>query len=295
MINVIIGFIGLGMMGLRMAKRLLNQGVSLIVWNRSKEKINYLKDFKIKVADTPKDLAEKAEVILLMLSDENACDEVIFGANGIVKAEIRNKRELTIINFSTISPMYSTKVEEALKKSGIGYIESPVLGSIKAAEEGSLLAIVGGKRKLIESLSFIFDHLTKERVYVGTVKKAAALKLAINSLSLTIVSLFSEVLNFARSWEIEPDTIFNVLNKTWLKVIVEKYGKRVLSEDASPRFKVELAKKDLFYALRSGYKKDIPLHIISASVQAYTNAIKHRAPSKDYTRTIYEYYSSFVD
>lgn len=290
---MLVGFIGLGMMGLRMAKRLLNKGIQLVVWNRSKEKIEQLREFNIEVASTPKELAKKTKVILLMLSDENACDEVIFGENGILDG-LSEDKDLTIVNFSTISPTYSINLERSLKSVSVKYVEVPVLGSLKEAEEGRLLALIGGDKETVDGLSPILDILAGKCVYIGNVGRASALKLTVNALSLTIVSLFCEVLTLARSWGVDVTTVYDVLKETWLKAVVEKYGNRVLSDNIPPRFKVELAKKDLFYALKSGYEKDIPLLIISSAMQVYTNATKYKDPSKDYTRNVYKYYSRLL-
>ncbi|RLI65838.1 MAG: hypothetical protein DRO67_02095 [Candidatus Asgardarchaeum californiense] len=285
-----IGFIGLGLMGSRMVKRHLDKGYELILWNRTIEKAKQIGGI---VAKSPKELAEKCNIIFLMLSDENACDSVIFGAQGLIKGLKRNQ-DFIIVNFSTVSPLYGVKASNALKELGASYIEAPVWGSVNEAEHGNLVILLSGGQKEIEKVRPTLQELAKEIIYMGEIGKASAMKLVMNAFSLTTVALFSEVVSLGLGWNLEASQIFDILSKTWMKAIVDKYGQRILSDDIPQRFKVDLAKKDLFYALKSGYYKNIPLHIISGAVQSYTGATSFSLANLDYTRNIFRYYKKYL-
>ncbi len=286
-----VGFIGLGLMGFRMAKRLIEQGYDLILWNRTIEKAQKLGK---NVAKDPAELAKQSDFILIMLSDEAACDSVIFGSNGIISG-VNGKREKILINFSTVSPIYGMRTYDQLKQYKISYVEAPVWGSLKEAENGELVTLVSGDKEAVEKVKEILNALSKEIIELGDVGKASTMKLTINGFSLSTVALFSEVVALARSWGIETDTVFNVLSKTWIKAIVDKYGQRILSDNVPQRFKVELAKKDIFYALKSGYAKDIPMNVISGALKTYIGATKFRKKDIDYTRNVFRYYLKFLE
>lgn len=286
-----VGFIGLGLMGFRMAKRLIEQGHDLVLWNRTIEKAQRLGK---NVANSPAELAKQSDFVMLMLSDEDACDSVIFGKDGIVNG-IEENKEYIIVNFSTVSPIYGIKTKEKLEQYNISYVEAPVWGSLKEAENGELITLLAGSENAIGKVKPAIEVLSKEIIYMGEVGKASAMKLVINGFSLTTVALFSEVISLAKGWEIDLDKVYDILRKTWMKAIVDKYGQRILNDEVPQRFKVELAKKDVFYALKSGYSKNIPMNVIAGAVKTYVGATKFRKEDIDYTRNVFRYYLKFIE
>ncbi|MGQ4834157.1 MAG: NAD(P)-dependent oxidoreductase [Candidatus Asgardarchaeia archaeon] len=286
-----VGFIGLGLMGFRMAKRLIEQGHDLVLWNRTIEKAQRLGK---NVANSPAELAKQSDFVMLMLSDEDACDSVIFGKDGIVNG-IEENKEYIIVNFSTVSPIYGIKTKEKLEQYNISYVEAPVWGSLKEAENGELITLLAGSENAIGKVKPAIEVLSKEIIYMGEVGKASAMKLVINGFSLTTVALFSEVISLAKGWEIDLNKVYDILRKTWMKAIVDKYGQRILNDEVPQRFKVELAKKDVFYALKSGYAKNIPMNVIAGAVKTYVGATKFRKEAIDYTRNVFRYYLKFIE
>ena len=134
--------IGTGIMGGAIARRLLNQGYELTVYNRTREKAEKLKIFNAKVADTPRQVAEECSLILTVLKDSNALRSVCFDENGIVHA----KRSLVIADISTISPIHTREIANELKEAGIVMLDTPVMGGPPLAENGELIVMAAGDK-----------------------------------------------------------------------------------------------------------------------------------------------------
>lgn len=123
-----VGWIGLGKMGKPMSEKLIEAGYSLMVYNRTKNKEIPLKKEGAATASTPKELLEKTDVVFLMVSDDQAIEDLFSGENGILHADVREK---VIVNMSTVSPEISREMAEALAKRGNFYLDAPVSGSVK--------------------------------------------------------------------------------------------------------------------------------------------------------------------
>lgn len=129
-----IGFLGLGKMGFAMAGRLVSNGFDVIVYNRSADKsIEFSKKWKTEFVTLPKELVKKSDILIIMVSDDNAVKNVVVGSDGII-SELSPKN--IIINMSTVTPLINTELQRVFSQSGVSFLEAPVIGSIPQAEKG---------------------------------------------------------------------------------------------------------------------------------------------------------------
>ncbi len=238
-----VGFIGLGHLGKAIAKRLLSQGVELIVWNRTREKAE---DLGVEIADSPKDLMDKVDKVFVIVFDSQASESVIFGENGLIHGNAEGK---TIIDMTTNHFAYSKMAYEELKKRGIYYLDAPVLGSVIPAQKGELTIVVGGDKEKFEECRPLFEKFCKNIFYVGEAGKATKVKLINNIVLGGIMDILAEAIAIAERAGIPKEEMIEILDKGAGKsYILDVKKKKILEEDFSTHFSVNLIYKDLHYA-----------------------------------------------
>jgi len=166
-----VGFIGLGHLGRAIAKRLIDQGIELIVWNRTISKAEeFAKETGAEVADSPADLINKVDRVFVIVFDSQASEEVIFGEKGLADGEIKGK---TVIDMTTNHYTYAEVAYRELKKIGAYYLDAPVLGSVIPAMKGELTVVVGGDKEKFEENKVLFEKFCKAIYYVGEAGKGS--------------------------------------------------------------------------------------------------------------------------
>ena len=241
------GFIGLGHLGRAIAKRLIDQGVELILWNRTLSKAEDLaKETGAEVASSPADLVNKVDRVFVIVFDSQASEEVIFGEEGLVKGDIKGK---TIIDMTTNHYLYAQKAYEELKKLGAYYLDAPVLGSVIPALKGELTILVGGDKEKFEENKPLFEKFCKAIYYLGEAGKGSKMKLVNNIVLGGIMDILAEAVAIGEKAGIDKETVINVLNDGAGKsYILDVKRKKLLEEDFSTHFSVNLIYKDLHYA-----------------------------------------------
>jgi len=238
-----IGFIGLGHLGKTIAKRLLQQGVDLIVWNRSPEKA---RDLGVPIAQTPADLINQVDKVFVIVFDSAASEEVIFGKDGLVKGNVAGK---TVVDMTTNHYAYAELAFKELKRKGAYYLDAPVLGSVIPAQRGELTVVVGGERRIFEECKPIFEKFCKHIFYMGAPGKASKAKLINNIVLGGIMDLLAEAAALAERVGIGKELMMEILNTgAGRSYILDVKRKKLLEEDFSPHFTVDLIYKDLHYA-----------------------------------------------
>ncbi|MFP4475163.1 MAG: NAD(P)-dependent oxidoreductase [Desulfatibacillaceae bacterium] len=190
-----IGFIGMGIMGSRMSRNLLDQGFPVHVYNRTANRCLPLVEAGAVRADTPADLGEQAEVVVTMLTGPEAVDSVLFGEDGLFS---RNPHARVLVNMSSVPPAYSAELAEKVAARGMEFVDAPVSGSRKPAEEGTLVILASGPKAVADALESMFAAMGKKTVYCGEAGKGSAMKMAVNHLLGSMMLGLSESLNFAR-------------------------------------------------------------------------------------------------
>lgn len=235
-----VGLLGTGLMGQAMAQTLKEKNVSLMAYNRTPEKLEPLKEQGIEVTLSPTDLLKECDCVILMLTDANSIEQVLLSA---ATKPLLSQR--TVIQMGTIAPKESQRLQQQIESLGGEYLEAPVLGSIPQAKSGTLQIMVGGTSEQFDRWTNLLSHLGKPFL-VGTVGKAATLKLALNQLIVSLTGAFSLSLSFVQQEGLDIDLFMAVLRESALYApTFDKKLKRMISGDYSnPNFPTKHLLKD---------------------------------------------------
>jgi 3-hydroxyisobutyrate dehydrogenase-like beta-hydroxyacid dehydrogenase len=206
-----LGFIGLGGMGSRMARRLLTAGYHLTVHDRTRERARPLEQSGAKFGQTPKRVAAAVDVVLSSLSDDAALEEVMLGSEGA----LTGARSGTIfIEMSTVSPRASHRLHEAARTRGLAVLDAPVSGSTPQAEEGQLVILVGGGEDVYRRCLPILSVLGKESFYMGPAGSGTATKLCLNTLLGVGIQALAEAIALGLRSGLDHERLLQMLGKT---------------------------------------------------------------------------------
>ncbi|MBT2655927.1 NAD(P)-dependent oxidoreductase [Bacillus sp. ISL-18] len=270
-----IGFIGLGTMGLPMAKNLLKNGYDLTVFNRTKEKMDLLKAEGAILAGSPKEVALKSDMVFTMLTADAAVEEVVLGENGIVYGA---HPSLIVIDSSTISPSTCKKLAKELSKREVDMLDAPVTGSEPQAIEGILTFMVGGKKEIFEKCMPLFLATGQGAYYMGENGKGSYTKLANNIMSAINLLSFTEAVTMATKAGIDPEIFVKVVNGGGARSgQVDNKAPKILNRDFTPHFMTKLIHKDL--GLATDVAKELE---VSTPVLAIVKEIFQMAKAKGY-------------
>lgn len=237
-----LGFIGLGYMGSRIARRLVAAGFPMVVYNRDRTKSAEFADLGAAVAQHPGELASGVDVVLSCLADGAAVEAVYLGAGNVVRSARPGTR---IIELSTISPETSRKVHRAAQQSDISALDVAISGSTLAAEAGALTLFGGGEREVFQSAGPIFAAIAKQWFYMGPSGSGVAMKLVVNTLLGVGMQSVAEAVSLGSSLDLPRDLLLDTLAKTAV-VAPAHVGKLATAKkhDYSPQFPIRLMHKD---------------------------------------------------
>lgn len=267
-------------MGSRMVKRLLDAGHSVTGYNRTRAKAQWLLDTGMKWAETPRAVADSAEVVFSMVSDTAALQAITAGTHGIVAGLAVGK---IYIDMSTVSPAASRDIAQQVAAKGAQMLDAPVSGSVITLEEGKLSFMVGGDRVAFEQARSILEAIGPKVTYVGSNGLAVSMKIATN-LSLAVQMLaFSEGVLLAEKSGITRETAVEVLLNSVIASPMVKYrGPFVLNMPEEAWFDVDMMQKDLLLALEMGLKLNVPLPTTAITNQMLTSARAAGLAEKDF-------------
>jgi 3-hydroxyisobutyrate dehydrogenase/2-hydroxy-3-oxopropionate reductase len=234
-----VAVLGMGGMGSRVARRLLDAGHAVTVWNRSSERTEPLVAAGAKAASTPAQAARSAEAVLTMLADPAALRDVTEGPDGV--AEGASDRT-TVIEMSTVGPDAIARLASLLPE-GVRLIDAPVLGSLSEVEAGTLRIFVGGADEDVARWTPLLAQLG-EPMHVGPVGSGAAAKLVANTALVGIIGVLGEALALAGAVGLDRGTALDVLATTALASQVERRRAAIESGEYPPRFPLSLGRKD---------------------------------------------------
>lgn len=240
-----IGIAGLGNMGRAIAERLEEEGVPLIVWNRSPGKSDGL---TAEVAATPADLVSNADMVLSVLANDAATEEVYFGQDGFLSGRLDGT---LIVEFCTQSPDRSRVLANAVTKAGGAYLECPVGGTVAPARAGKLLGLAGGNAEDFRKARPVLEKLTRRLEYMGPVGSGAAMKLSINLPLMVYWGALGEALGLARAGGVDATKALDILADTSgaigaAKTRVPPIREMIVNADpGTVNIKLEVALKDM--------------------------------------------------
>jgi 3-hydroxyisobutyrate dehydrogenase-like beta-hydroxyacid dehydrogenase len=275
-----LGFIGLGVMGSRMLKRLLDAGHTITGYNRTRSKAQWLLELGMQWGETPAAVAQAADVVLSMVAHTAALQAITSGTDGVL-AGLRPGS--IFVDMSTVSPAVSRALAAQVAAMGAHMLDAPVSGSVITLEEGRLSLMVGGDRAAFERVRPILQDIGPKVTYVGANGLAAAMKIATN-LSLAVQMLaFSEGVLLAEKSGIARQTAVEVLLNSVIASPMVKYrGPFVLGQPEEAWFDVNMMQKDLLLALDMGRELDVPLPTTAVTNEMLTAARGMGLADKDF-------------
>ncbi len=260
-----VGFIGLGLMGRPMAKRLLAAGYRLTVYNRSRGSVEELASMGAVPAGSPREVAEKSEAVLLMLPDSAEVEQVVFGRDGLVEGL---RAGSVVVDCSTVSPETEIRIAARLREIGVDYLDAPVTGSTPAAESGTLTFMVGGEREALEKVLPVLRHLGSRIEHMGPVGHGQLTKLCNQIAVAGNLLAAAEAILFAKRVGLDPKRVIEVIGagaaSSWQLV---NLGPKMVERDFRPGFKAAHLKKDLRIVMEVSERHSLPLPLASLAWQ----------------------------
>ena len=266
-------------MGEPMAARLLSSSHDLTVWNRSAEKAKRLADAGATVASTPADAVARADVAITMLATPDALSEVLFGESGAA-AVLDGK---TLIEMSTVGPATIEEIGPKLA-AGTTLVDAPVLGSIPAATDGTLLVFVGAEPDVYERVRPLLESFGDVR-RIGGPGSGAAIKLVVNMTLGAVMTTLGEALALARAFGLDRSTVLDILEESPIANTVKGKRERIESGHYPANFKLALGEKDLRLIEEAAERLGVPLKVARAAHEWFA-AGAPVAPDLDYSAVI---------
>jgi 3-hydroxyisobutyrate dehydrogenase-like beta-hydroxyacid dehydrogenase len=265
-----LGFIGLGAMGGRVTKRLLDAGHSVTGYNRTKSKAQWLLDAGMRWADTPRAVAESADVIFTMVTNTSALHEVLGGPDGVLAGLGKGK---IYIDMSTVSPAASKRLAAQVAAKGAQMLDAPVSGSVITLEQGTLSIMVGGEQAAFEQVKPILLDIGPKVNYVGKNGQAVLMKIAINLNLQVQILAFYEGLLLAEKGGVPRETALEVMLNSVIASPALKYRTPfILQPPGEAWFNVDMMQKDMLLALEMGRELSVPLPTTAISNEFLTSA-----------------------
>jgi 3-hydroxyisobutyrate dehydrogenase-like beta-hydroxyacid dehydrogenase len=265
-----LGFVGLGVMGGEMVNRLLEKGHRVTGYNRTRAKAQRLIDRGMRWADSPRAVAEAADVTFSMVTNSAALADVTDGPDGILAGLKANK---FLIDMSTVSPEASRALATRVREKGADMVDAPVSGSVITLQQGKLSVMVGGRRETFERIKPVLDDIGPKVSYVGENGLALSMKIATN-LSLAVQMLaFSEGVLLAEKSGIARETAVDVLvHSAIASPMIQYRGPFILQMPPEAWFDVNMMQKDMLLALELGRQKNVPLPTTAVTNEFLTAA-----------------------
>ena len=251
-----LGMAGLGRMGVPMAKNLINAGFDIQVWNRNPERsASFATEMQCQIAQTPEALASACDIVITMLADDAASQDVYLGESGL----LNGKKAMVFIEMSTVSPNWINRLQSQSSRAAI--IDAPVSGATQAAQAGKLMIMVGGSEEIAQPLLPIFDALGEKTIILGKQSAGATMKLAINSVIHSLNQAAAESLNLAQAAGIELPLAYEALESSAACAPMLRYRKPLYLDERAHQvtFTVGLAAKDVDLATRLAQSLDVQM------------------------------------
>lgn len=279
-----VGIIGLGMLGNAVALRLLESGIGVNVFNRTSGKDDKVKEKGANAFASPKELAQKSELVITVVKDAKAVEEVSFGKDGIIEG---NHENLIVADMSTINPTESKEITQKFLEKSIQKIDIPVMGGPNVAVTGNLVMMGSGDKESFEICRSVFEKIASKIFYLGDSGVAHAVKLAMN-LQITMLALsLSEGITLVKSSNVDPKAFLEILNSTYFKTgMSEKKAFKMIDGRYDATFTLANLKKDISTMTRTAKELGIKLPMIEKAEEVYEDAIRKGLADVDYTGII---------
>ncbi len=275
-----IGFIGLGIMGRRMAANLNQAGFELAVFNRTKKKADSLLSMGVKWCDTPAQLAKDIDVLFTMLAHPDAVSQAALGEDGHLDSL---KPDTIWVDCSTVNPSFAKEMAKEAGKCRVRHVDAPVFGTKKPAQDGTLAFFAGGEERDVEAIKPYFDTMGSSVKYVGDHGMGASIKMVVNVMLGQNIVMFSEAIALGRSLGLSQDMMFETLlggpmAAPYLSIKSAKIKEGRYEAD----FPLKWMHKDLHLVAQTAFESGIPLPSANAVKEVFAKAKQAGLGDKDF-------------
>lgn len=287
-----IGFIGLGIMGKPMAKNLLKAGYNLIVLDLNKKVVEELTNLGAETAETPAEVASKTKTIITMLPNSPEVQEVVLGKNGVIEGATKGS---VLIDMSSIAPLASREIAEALSKNGAEMLDAPVSGGEPKAIEGTIAVMVGGKKEVFDACYDIMMAMAGSVVYVGEIGAGNIAKLCNQVVVALNIAAVSEALVLAQKAGVSPDLVYKAIRGGLAgSTVMDAKAPMMMDRNFAPGFRIELHIKDMGNVLETSRQVGVPLPLAS-QVMEIMQAIKQDGCDVEDHSSIVKFYEKIAN
>lgn len=280
-----IAFLGLGNMGIHMARHLVNAGYDVTVWNRTASKAKEVEKHGARTAASPAEAARTAELAITMLADDRALESTAFGSEGFIGALPKGAVH---ISSSTISVALSQRLAKEHAERRQEYVAAPVFGRPEAAEAGKLFVVAAGSTDVIERCKPVLETLGQRLFVMGEKPEMAnVVKLSGNFLIASIIESLGEAIALTRKYGIDPKEYVEFLTSSLFAAPIYKTYGGIIAEQrySPPGFKLRLGLKDVKLALAAAEQVDMPLPVASIIRDHALTAIARGMEELDWSAT----------
>ena len=279
-----IGFIGLGKMGFPMARRLIEAGHHLIVFDTRKDLVEQFVARGAEAGTSPKDVADRAETVMASLPSLQASLDVATGAGGVIEG----KKVRRFVDLSTVGSQMAVRIHDLLEKRGIVQIDSPVSGGVAGAEKGTLAVMVSGPRAEFEAVKQALEVIGKVFFIGEKPGSGQTMKLANNFLSATAMVATSEAVVMGVKSGLDPKVMIEVINagSGMNTASRDKFPRSVLPRSFDFGFATGLMVKDVRLALEEMKSLGLSMDVAEAVGRLWEVVIRDEGPESDFTAAI---------
>jgi 3-hydroxyisobutyrate dehydrogenase len=288
--NTRVAFLGLGIMGRGMARRLLGAGVRLTVFNRSAERARALAADGATVAPSPREAAASADIVFSMVADDAASHAVWEGGDGALAAV---RPGTVLVESSTVTVGRIRDLAESAARIGCELVDAPVTGSKMQAAGGDLTFLVGASDEALARVRPALEVMGKSVVHLGPTGSGALVKLINNFLAgVQATSLAEAIAIIERSPLDRGQALAAIVNGSPGSPVVRTLASRITAEDYSPNFYLHLLAKDLGYAIAEGESRDMPMATAHAALGVLRASIERGDGEKDMAAVVEQFRST---
>lgn len=275
-----LGFLGIGLMGLPMAQRLMEQGHSVVAYNRTAEKLEPLRSAGAEGVDTPQAAIATTDAVILMLTDAAAIRATLLTPES--RSVLAGH---TVIQMSTIAPAESLEIRDEVVAAGGNYLEAPVLGSLPEARQGTLQVLVGAEPEQFEQWQSVLSALGSQPTLLGPVGSASAVKLALNQLIGSLTTAFSLSLGLVEQANVDVEAFMKILRQSALYApTFDKKLQRMLDRDyTNPNFPTKHLLKDMNLVIQAARSSGLHTEAVEGVQQILTQALAQGQADADYS------------
>ncbi|HEY4458169.1 MAG TPA: NAD(P)-dependent oxidoreductase [Pseudonocardiaceae bacterium] len=267
----VLGFVGLGFMGEAMARNLVRAGTPLLVWNRTPAKAQALAGEGAEAVADVADLFARAEVVILMLANAQAVDEVLRRGTSEFAARVAGR---TIVHMGTTEPAFSVALEADVRAAGGHYVEAPVSGSRVPAENGELVAMLAGEPEAVERVAPLLAPMCRDTTMCGAVPGGLVMKLSVNIYLITVVTGLAEAFQFAKAQGLDLNRFVDVIaNGQMSSPIMRVKGPKLLDEEFSAQAAIADVLTNNRLITAAAREAGIPVPLIDVCEQLYAETV----------------------